>query len=96
LAAARFALALGAGTAFAGGARAGTEFIARLRPAVTTFVAEAALGMFVTEFETASWIDSMGVLTVLSIDAFVSGPPIINMTDEMIKTKDKANTTQGV
>jgi len=93
--AARFALAV-AEAAFTGGARAGTEFITRLRPAVTTFVAEAAVGIFATEFVTASWIDSIGVLTVLSIEALVSGPPIMNMTDEMIKTKDKAKTTQGV
>jgi hypothetical protein len=59
-------------------------------------VAEAAVGMVAADAATASWIDSMGVLTVFSIDALVSGPPIMNIMAEMIKTKDNAKTTQGV
>ena len=89
---ARFAL----GAAFAGAELPGTEFIARFIPAVTTFVAEAADGIFAVEFAIDSWIVSIGVLTLLSIAAFASGPPIMNMTAEMIKTKAKPNTIQGV
>ena len=89
----RFALAVVLAVALV---KPGTEFIARLRVAVTEFVAEAADGMVAAEVATASWIDSIGVLTVLIMDALVSGPPIINMIAEMIKTKDNPNTTQGV
>jgi hypothetical protein len=74
----------------------GTEFIARLRVAVTAFVAEAAVGIFVAEVATASWIVSIGVLTAFNIAAFVSDPPIMNIIAEMIKTKDTPKTTHGV
>jgi hypothetical protein len=77
-------------------AMAGAEFITRLRVAVTAFVAEAAVGIFVAELATASWIVSIGVLTAFSIEALVSDPPIMNIIAEMIKTKDTPKTTQGV
>jgi hypothetical protein len=67
-----------------------------LRPAVTAFVAEAAVGILVLEVTTASWIVSIGVLTALSIEALVSDPPIMNMIAEMIKTNDTPKTIQGV
>jgi len=91
---ARFAFPVGAGAEAE--ALPGTEFIARFILAVTTFVAEFADGILAVEFAIDSWIVSIGVLTVFSIAAFASGPPIMNMTDEMIKIKAKPKTTQGV
>jgi hypothetical protein len=93
---ARFAFPVGAGAAALEVALPGTEFIARFIPAVTTFVAEAADGIFAVEFAIDSWIVSIGVLMVFSIADFVSGPPIMNMTDEMIKIKANPKTIQGV